>query len=190
MSKKKLGPMALLFPTPVVLVTTVGAQGRPNILTVTCIGIACAKPPMIAMAIHPWTHSHSLLKEVGEFVVNIPPEGILEAVKYCGRASGKNEDKFAGARLTPVSATAVKPPLIAECPVNLECKVRHFLELGIHNLFIGEVVATHVAEDALLDADKGSLNVAKCAPISCVKGVGGYRSLGRTIAGLTSPPHP
>lgn len=190
MAKKELEPAAMLFPTPVVLVTTASPEGKPNVLTVTCIGIACAKPPMIVMAIHPWTHSHALLKELGEFVVNIPPEGILEAVKYCGRASGKNEDKFAGARLTPVPASKVKPPLIAECPVNLECKTKHVLQLGIHNLFIGEVVATHVDEHVLVDAAKGVLDVEKCAPITCVKGIGAYRSLGKTITPASRAPHP
>lgn len=179
MSKKKLEPKAMLFPTPLALVTTINLEGRPNIITVTCIGIACAKPPMIAIAIHPWTYSHSLLKEVGEFVVNIPSEGLLEAVKYCGRVSGKDEDKFAGARLTPIPASEVKPPLIKESPVNLECKVKHFIELGMHNLFIGEVVATHVDEGILAN---NKLDVEGCAPMTCVKGVGGYRSLGRLLS--------
>ena len=175
MLKKKLEPQALLFPTPVVLVTTVDPKGNPNIITVICAGIACGKPPLIAIGIHPFTYSYSLLKLVGEFVVNIPPERLLDAVKYCGRVSGRDEDKFAGAKLTPVPASEVKPPLIKECPVNLECKVKHFLSLGIHDLFIGEVVATHVDEEVI--DDKGQLNVERCAAMACAKGASRYWSL-------------
>lgn len=175
MLKKKIEPQTLLFPTPVVLVTTVDPKGNPNIITVICAGIVCAKPPLIAIGIHPFTYSYSLLKLAGEFVINIPPERLLDAVKYCGRVSGRDEDKFAGAKLTPVPASEVKPPLIKECHVNLECKVKHFLSLGIHDLFIGEVVATHVDEEVI--DNKGQLNVERCSPMACAKGASRYWSL-------------
>ncbi|MHC4600169.1 MAG: flavin reductase family protein [Planctomycetota bacterium] len=177
-SKRLVEPKVALYPTPLTLVTTADLEGRPNVLAVTCIGIACAKPPMISMAIHPFTYSYRLLKAVPEFVVNIPPRTLLEEVKFCGTATGRKVDKFAAAGLTPVPADLVHPPLIAECRVHMECKVERFIELGIHDLILGKVVATHIDQRVWI-GDRVDLDAM--APMVCTKGIGEYRSLGERI---------
>src|SRR5512136_2829296 len=128
-----------LFPVPAVLVTC-GVE-RPNIITLAWVGTVCSQPPMVGIAVRPERHSHHLLREVGEFVVNLPPAGLVAAVERCGTVSGRDHDKFALCNLTPLPAARVRVPLIAECPIHLECVVRQVLSLGTHDLFLGEVVA-------------------------------------------------
>ncbi len=156
MVKRLLKPSVGLRPVPVVLVTSVGADGRPNVVTLAWAGVVCSTPPMVSIAVRPERFSHGLIKATGQFVVNLPSSEQLWAVDYCGTRSGRHEDKFAAAGLTPVPASEVRPPLIAECPINVECVVRHELSLGSHDLFIGEVVAVHADESALDEAGNPS----------------------------------
>lgn len=138
-----------LYPAPVVLVTSADAQGKPNIITLAWAGIVCSEPPMVSISIRPSRYSYDLIKASGEFVVNMPVEDILKETDYCGIVSGRDVDKFAQMGLTPEPASQVKPPLIKQCPVNLECVVKQVINLGTHDMFIGEVVATHVDDDRL-----------------------------------------
>ncbi len=181
MPKRLREPAAALYPTPLVLVSSVDAAGKANIFTVVCAGIACAKPPMIGIGVHPWVYSHSLIESTGEFVVNIPTADLVEQVKYCGRVSGRDVDKFKETGLTPVAASRVKAPLIEQCPVNLECVVRQALRLGIHHLFLGEVVATHV-DEAVLDAE-GKVQGEKSNPLIFHYLSGQYWTLGKAVGG-------
>lgn len=158
MAKRLLKPAVGLRPVPVVLVTCVGADGRANVITLAWAGVVCSQPPMLGIAVRPERFSHDLIKNTGQFVVNLPSEKQLWAADYCGTRSGRFEDKFAAAGLTPMPAAEVKPPLIAECPINIECVVRHEVSLGSHDLFIGEVVALHADEAALDEA--GNLSAA------------------------------
>jgi len=153
-----------LYPTPVILVTCVDDSQRPNIITLAWAGVVCSQPQQIGVAIRPERYSHPLIEKSGQFVVNIPTEELLYAVDLCGTTSGRDSDKFVSAGLTPEPATEVSPPLITECPVNMECLVRHKLPLGSHDLFIGEVVAVHV-DRAILSED-GSIDVGKAKPIT------------------------
>jgi len=187
MAKQLREPSAALYPAPVVLVTCADAAGKANIFTVVCVGMACAKPPMIGIGVHPWLYSHSLIESTGEFVVNIPTAALVEKVAYCGSTSGREVDKFKGAGLTPLPASKVKPPLIAECPVNLECVVRQKLPLGAHHLFLGEVVATHV-DDAILDAE-GKVSGEKSNPLAFHYLSREYWSLGKVV-GSYAPKKP
>lgn len=164
MSKRQLGPSLALHPVPVVLVTCADGGGRPNVITLAWVGVACSVPPMLSIAVRPERFSHQLIKESREFVVNIPSVRQAEAAFYCGTHSGRKEDKFVGAGLTPVPASQVKAPLIAECPVNMECVVRHELSLGSHDLFIGEVVAVH-ADESVLD-EAGKLSTGRVNPLA------------------------
>ncbi len=118
---------------------------------------------MVSVSVRPGRHSHGLIKESGEFVVNIPSAGMLRATDFCGVVSGRKVDKFKEARLTPIPATKVRAPLIQECPVNLECQVRHSLMLGTHEIFIGEVVALH-AEDRVLKGE--AIDLAAVNPMA------------------------
>ena len=170
-------PSALLYPCPVVLVTCVDEEGRPNIIPLAWVGIACSEPPTIGVAIRPQRHSYGLIKETGEFVVNIPTADILRETDYCGEVSGRDHDKFAETGLTPEPARRVGPPLIEECPVNLECTLRRIVKLGVHDLFLGRVVAVHV-DQAILD-EGGRVDYAKARPL--VFNHGEYWSLGEMV---------
>jgi flavin reductase (DIM6/NTAB) family NADH-FMN oxidoreductase RutF len=139
-----------VFPCPVALVTTLDDEGKANIITLAWVGQACSDPPCVTIAVRPQRHSHGLIAARGEFVVNIPGRDLLEATDICGTVSGRRSDKFELTGLTIEPAGEVGPPLIAECPVNLECRLIHTLPLGVHDLFVGEIVAAH-ADDSVLD---------------------------------------
>lgn len=156
MSKKTLPPRPWFFPRPVLLLSTRDAAGKDNIITVSWAGVACTTPPMLTVSMRKTRHSHGTVSATREFIVNIPTSKQRDAIEMCGTASGRDIDKFVAAGLSKAPATVVAAPLIAECPINLECKVRHVLPLGSHDLFVGEIVKTHVLH-ALLRED-GSLN--------------------------------
>jgi flavin reductase (DIM6/NTAB) family NADH-FMN oxidoreductase RutF len=157
--KVETKPTSLLYPCPVVLVTSSDGTGKPNIITLAWVGVVCSDPPMIGIAIRPGRYSYALIERRGEFVVNIPTKDLLNQTEYCGVISGRDVDKFSKSGLTPQPSSKVAPPLIRECPVNLECKVRKKIRLGSHDLFIGEVVSLHVEED-LLDS-RGDVDFSK-----------------------------
>ena len=148
MNKRILEPNTTLYPVPVVLLTTGGAT--PDVMTLNRIASCSAEPPRLSISVRPLRHCHALIKRTGEFVVNIPTPAQRQLTDYLGVVSGRTEDKFtiAGLRLAP--ALKVKTPLLADCPVNLECTVEYEIELDSHTLFIGRVQAVH-ADEALLD---------------------------------------
>jgi flavin reductase (DIM6/NTAB) family NADH-FMN oxidoreductase RutF len=152
--KKNLSPRPWLFPRPVLLLTTHDIAGKDNIITVTWAGVACTKPPMVTVALRKSRRSHRVVFETKEFVLNIPTSKQVAVVELCGTASGKNTDKFAILGLARLPSLKVDAPLIAECPINLECQVRHTLPLGSHDLFVAEVVRTH-AQHGILREDGG-----------------------------------
>ena len=166
------------MPVPTVLVSCIGVDGRPNIITIAWAGIVCSEPPMISISIRPkHRHSYHLVMATNEFVVNIPTQNQLRVTDWCGFVSGSKVDKFAESGLTAAAASKVAPPLIAECPISIECAVRHRLALGTHDCFIGEVVAVH-ADDSVLD-DKGRISVPDVAPIAFCGST--YHSIGEQI---------
>jgi flavin reductase (DIM6/NTAB) family NADH-FMN oxidoreductase RutF len=154
--KKTLSPKPWLFPRPVLLVTTRDVADKDNIITVSWAGMACTHPPMLTVSLRKSRHSHAVILATKEFVVNIPTSKQREAVELCGTSSGKDTDKFSLSGLSKVPASVVAAPLIAECPINLECKVRHVLPLGSHDLFVAEIVKTHVLHAIL--REEGGLN--------------------------------
>jgi flavin reductase (DIM6/NTAB) family NADH-FMN oxidoreductase RutF len=155
-------PFVALRPVPTVLVSC-GHGERANIITIAWIGTLCSNPPQLGIGVRPDRHSHGLIQETGEFVVNVPGEGLLDEVEYCGFVSGRDVDKFASRGLTPVPGSATQTPIIAECPINLECRLVHTLPLGSHDLFIGEVVAVQFSEEVL--DERGRVDNAKLKPI-------------------------
>jgi len=177
MSKKLQKPFSALYPMPLVLVTCVDEQGAPNIITLAYVGTTAAKPPQAAIAIRPSRYSHTVISRTGEFAINIPTEDLLPAVDQCGHVSGARTDKFALTGLTPEPATQIQPPLIAECPVNIECKLTQTIPLGSHDLFIGEIVAVHVDEE-LLD-EHGFIDYSKTTAVTYVGNE--YWSLGKHL---------
>lgn len=147
MSRVRLEPNTTLFPVPVVLVTC--GTVPPNVFTANRISSCNAEPPMLALSIRPSRYSHDLIGEHGEFVVNLPLNTMETLTDYVGVTTGRSEDKWQAHGLTPIPAEVVAPPLIAECPVNLECRVVEQVKLPSHTLFIGQVLAMHALEEIL-----------------------------------------
>ena len=179
MPKKSVKPTSALLLTPVVLVTCQDEGARPNIITLAWVGVANSDPPMISIAIRPERHSHSIIKRTGEFVANLPTIAILKEMDFCGVASGSKVDKFLTTKLSPVPAEKLKAPLIQECPVNLECRVKQVIPLGSHDLFLGDVVAAHM--DTEIRDEKGRMDIQKAGFFAFSPGAMEYWSLGERI---------
>jgi flavin reductase (DIM6/NTAB) family NADH-FMN oxidoreductase RutF len=172
-------PFCALYPVPVILVTCLDKAGQPNVMTISWVGTVASVPPCLAIGVRPYRYSHAAIEEQGEFVVNIPNCALLRAVDYCGRMPRhRTSDKFAKAGLIPVPASQVASPLIAECPVNIECKLIQSLDLGSHTLFVGQILAVHVDEE-LLD-ERGFIDYSKAQAIAYLGNE--YWSLGQALA--------
>ena len=176
MQKIKLPPSEALYPVPVVLVSS-GSMEKANIITIAWCGVVCSMPPLLSISIRPSRHSHKIISEHRDFVVNIPGEDLLEKVDFCGVASGSSTDKFKSCAFTKADSSVVSAPLIMECPVNIECKMIKSLKLGAHDIFIGEVVAVHADRD-ILDKD-GRIDFKLARPF--VYNRGEYWNLGKKI---------
>ena len=146
----------ILNPVPVVLITSKNKAGKTNVFTVGWTGTINTKPPMLYISIRPERLSYEYIKESMEFVVNLPSSDLVKKVDYCGVRSGKKNDKITEMGFTLKESHNVSVPYIDECPVNIECKVKNIIPLGTHDMFIAEVVASHVNED-LLD-EKGKIH--------------------------------
>ncbi len=179
MPKKSMKPTSALLITPVILVTSQDEETKPNIITLAWVGVVNSDPPMISIAIRQERHSHGIIKRTGEFVANLPTTRILKEMDFCGVVSGSKLDKFSATHLTPVSAEKVRAPLIKECPVNLECRVKQVIALGSHDLFLGEVVAAHI--DSEIQDEKGRIDIDKAKFFVFGAGVAEYWSLGERI---------
>jgi len=175
--KVEKSPFVCVFPSPVVLVTCSSLDGRNNIITLAWAANICTKPPTIALGIRPERYSYKLIEETKEFVVNIPSTKLLRQVDFCGMTSGKDVDKFKLTKLTPEPSTKVRPPLIKECPVNAECILKQKIIIGVHDLFLGEIVVAHVDREVL--NEKGRIEYAKVMPIAY--NLGEYWSLSERI---------
>lgn len=166
-----------LFPLPVMLISCADKKGNSNLITLAWVSKVCAEPPMLAAAVRLSRHSHQMIKDSGEFVVNVPTESIIHQVDFCGNISGKTVDKFQETGLTPQSASKVRAPLVKECPAHFECVVRESVRLGSHDLFIGEVVAVQL-DDSILDAH-GKIDYTKAKPV--IYAAPGYWNLAKQI---------
>ena len=165
-------PCTLLSPVPVVMVSCKGmaAEDKANIITIAWAGTVNSQPPMVSISIRKERHSHHIIRESGEFVVNLVDEVLCKACDYCGVKSGRDVDKFAQQNLTAMPALGMEhAPAIAQAPAYLSCKVRHVLELGCHDMFIGEVVGVQVRDD-LFDPD-GSLHLESAGLVAYNHGV-------------------
>jgi flavin reductase (DIM6/NTAB) family NADH-FMN oxidoreductase RutF len=164
MSKKRIKPFRPVYPSPAGLVTSISEDGQPNIITLGEIfNISIASPVILGIAIRKQRYSHSLISSTREYVVNCPTTSMVAVVDQVGSVSGQDVDKFSAFNLTPAPADCVKPPLILECPMNMECRVIGIQEIGDHDLFLGEVLAVHIKEEAL--DDNGQIIVEKLDPL-------------------------
>lgn len=146
--KKSIGKPERLYPNPVVMVSCSDGV-KDNIITLAWVGTVCSNPPLISISIRPSRYSHALISASKEFVINIPDEKMIEACDFCGTKSGRNMDKFEELGLTKEKGSIVNTPLIKECPINIECKVRQIIHLGTHDMFIGEVVIVNADEEVI-----------------------------------------
>ena len=176
MAKVQWKPGTLLAPAPPVLVSC-GDSEHYNVLTAAWTGIVCSDPAMTYVSVRRERYSHHIIKEHGEFVINLPCANIARAVDLCGVKSGRDGDKFALAGITPESSFTVAAPAVAESPVSLECKVRQVLELGSHDMFLADITA--VAVDPRFVDEKGALHLEKCGLLAYAHGA--YFTLGRQV---------
>ena len=161
--KKAINPKNAQFPMPVVLVSCCDSRGNDNIITVAMTTNICRKIPHLGIVIDGEKYSEKLIKETREFVVNIPNAEMIKKVDFCGESHGDHIDKFSQAGLTKTDSQIIRPKIINECPINIECKLKDIYSIESSNLFIGEIVKTHIDED-ILDSD-GKIIYLKLNPI-------------------------
>lgn len=161
MAKQLWKPGNMLYPLPVVMISVAGADGEKNIITIAWAGTICSDPAMVSISVRPERHSHKLLMETGEFVINLTTKELVYETDYCGVKSGRDVDKFKEMKLTPIPASVVRAPMIEESPVNIECKVTEVKKLGTHDMFMAEVVAVHADEKYMDENNKFHLDRAE-----------------------------
>lgn len=167
MSKVFWKPSTLLAPVAPTMVTC-GTLEKPNILTIAWTGILNSNPPMTYISVRPTRYSHDIIQESGEFVINLTPSRLVRQADICGVKSGKDTNKFELTGLTPEKAEKVSVPLIAECPINIECRVKSVTSLGSHDMFIADILGIDIDEE-YIDKD-GKLHMDRCGLASYVHG--------------------
>lgn len=177
MAKQIWKPGNMVYPVPAVLVSVADKEGNDNLITIAWTGTVCSDPAMTYISVRKSRHSHHMLMETGEFVINLTTKKLLRATDYCGVRSGRDVDKFKEMKLTRGNAAAVSVPVVAESPVNIECKVTQVLELGSHDMFLAEVKAVQVDETLLDEKNRLDLNRAELTSYSH----GEYMSLGKSL---------
>lgn len=175
--KQVFKPGNMLYPLPAVMVSCQRPGEKPNIITVAWAGTVCSSPAMVSISVRKERYSYSILKETGEFVINLVTKELVFATDFCGVCSGRDTDKFQAMHLTPEPSLKVKAPSIAESPVNIECKVKDILPLGSHDMFLAEVVSVQVDNKYMDASGKFHLNSAGLAAYSH----GEYFDLGKKL---------
>jgi flavin reductase (DIM6/NTAB) family NADH-FMN oxidoreductase RutF len=178
--KKSLGAKPLVYPTPVFVVGTYNPQGKPNVMTASWGGICCSRPPCVAVSLRKATYTYGNLIVRKAFTISIPSEAHVQAVDHFGVVSGRDVDKFAAAKLTPVRSDLVDAPYVKEFPMVVECRLVHTIELGSHTQFIGEVVDVKLEEEAL--ASNGTADIKKVKPLVFTPDSQAYHGIGIFIA--------
>jgi len=179
MSKILMGPQTLIYPMPALLVGA-NVDDKPNFMAVAWGGIANGEPPMISVAIRHQRYTLKGIKQNMTFSVNVPSTDVVKETDYCGIISGAKVNKAQVCRFKVFYGRLDKAPLIEQCPVNLECKVVHILDLGSHSLVIGQIEETHVSDNCLTD---GKPDVNKIKPfIYTTSPAIQYQALGKVIA--------
>ena len=170
-------PGNMLYPVPAVMVSCMRQGEKPNIITIAWAGTICSSPAMLSVSIRRERYSYDIIKETGEFAVNLVTADLVRAADYCGVKSGRDVDKFADMKLTPCSLTNISVPGIAESPVILSCKVTEIKPLGSHDLFLAEVVGVTVDSRYMDEQNKFHLNQSKLITYSH----GEYFELGKKV---------
>lgn len=176
MAKVQWKAGTFIYPIPAVMVSC-GTIEKSNIITVAWTGILNTNPAMCYISVRPERYSHDIIKENGEFVINLTTEKLARATDWCGVISGRNRDKFKEMKLTKEKGNFVKAPLIKESPVSVECRVKEIIPLGSHDMFVAEVLSID-ADEKYID-EKGAFDISKCNLMAYANG--GYYPLGKKI---------
>lgn len=178
MSRQTWKPGNMLYPLPAVMVSVGDKSGRTNILTIAWTGTICTNPAMVYISVRPERYSYDIIRESGEFVINLTTEKLARATDYCGVRSGRDVDKWKEAKLTHKKAETLEyAPVIDECPVSIECKVTEIKELGSHHMFLAKVTAVQVDDAYMNEQNKFELNKTGLLAYSH----GEYLGLGKKI---------
>lgn len=167
----------MLYPLPAVMVSCQRPGEKPNIITVAWTGTVCSSPAMVSISVRPERYSYNIIRETGEFVINLTTEKLVRATDFCGVRSGRDVDKFSMMHLTAGEALHVAAPLIEESPVNIECRTTQILELGSHHMFVAEVLGVDV-DGQYMDA-KGKFDLNRAGLM--VYSHGEYFGLGKKL---------
>jgi flavin reductase (DIM6/NTAB) family NADH-FMN oxidoreductase RutF len=178
--KKRLGPVDRLYPMPCVLVVG-GTVDDADTLAAAWLNIVSSTPPTVAMGLRRNRRTLELIRETGEFTVNVPSTSLAAEVDYCGTTSGRSADKFADTGLTLSPSQVVGTPIIEQCPFNLECRVTQEVEVGEYVVVLGEIVESH-AEESLLRPETDLVEMDALDPLIYCAGVREYRKLGPKVA--------
>jgi flavin reductase (DIM6/NTAB) family NADH-FMN oxidoreductase RutF len=177
--KKSLGPKTLAQPTPVWVVGSYDSHGKPNIMIIAWGGICCSRPPCVTVSLRKATYTYGCIMERKAYTISIPSAVLVKEVDYIGTTSGRNVDKFAMTKLTPVRSELVDAPYIKEFPVVIECRVIHTLEIGLHTQFVGEIMDIKAEESVL--GQHGLADILKVKPLIFDPGEGAYYGIGERI---------
>ena len=177
--KRSLGAKTWVYPTPVFVVGTYDQRGRPNAMTASWGGICCSQPPCVAVSLRKATYSHGNIVARKAFTISLPAARQVGQADYFGTASGREVDKFAATRLTPVRSELVDAPYVGEFPLALECRLLHTFELGLHTQFVGEILDVKADEEVL--RPDGHPDVDKLQPLIYAPGVQEYFRIGPVI---------
>lgn len=159
MAKQTWKPGNMVYPLPAAMVSVGDESGNTNIITIAWTGTICTNPAMLYISVRPERYSYHIIRESGEFVVNLTTEALIKATDYCGVRSGRDVNKWKETKLTPGKANELQyAPVIEESPVNIECKVKEVKELGSHHMFIAEVVSVQVDDKYMNETGKFCLN--------------------------------
>ncbi len=170
----------MLYPIPAVMVTCCRKNEKPNIITVAWTGTICSDPAMVYISVRPGRYSYDIIRETGEFVINLTTEELAAAADFCGVKSGRDTDKFTECGLTPAESECVDVPAIAESPVAIECRVREIIPLGTHDMFTADVLSVSVDPEYIKES--GKLDLRGADPLVYCHGE--YFGMGRYIGGF------
>ncbi|MCR4659780.1 MAG: flavin reductase family protein [Bacteroidales bacterium] len=174
-------PGTMIYPLPAVMVSCGNSPNNYNIITIAWTGTICSDPPMCYISVRPERHSHGLIEQSGEFVINLTTADLAKQTDWCGVNSGRNCNKFKLMGLHPEKAQVVSAPLIKESPLNIECRVVEIKRLGSHDMYIANVVAVN-AEDTLIDHSTGQFQLNHAQPLAYSHGK--YYTLGEKLGGF------
>lgn len=182
---KSLGAKTLAQPCPVWVIGSYDAAGKPNAMTASWAAICCSQPPMVTVSLRKATYTYGSIMASEAFTVNVPSEEFLKEAAYFGSVSGRDVDKFKESGLTPVKSSLVNAPYIKEFPLVIECKLARTVELGLHTMFIGEIVDVKAAESVL--GAGGAPDIAKLKPVIFAPGNADYYGIGASLGSGKEP---